>query len=158
MTAHPPGKISVHTPATEGLRHMKSAILVPRCFLRRTLQSIKLHSLESGSLDQLTIFSLSIYLGRFPQFGGSRQHKRNNKNNGGFTPFFQQWRGGTQPSLDGTAGATQPILPRLPQLTSLHRCHLPYCPYQSCLYKATPWQQQMPIRTASQSFATHSYS
>ena len=28
--------------------------------------------------------------------------------------------------LDGTAGATQPILPRLPQL---HRCHLPYCPY-----------------------------
>ena len=26
-----------------------------------------------------------------------------------------------------------------------------------CLYKATPWQQQMPIRTASQSFATHSY-
>ena len=33
---------------------------------------------------------LSIYLGRFPQLGGSRQHKRNNKNNGGFTPFFQQ--------------------------------------------------------------------
>ena len=26
-----------------------------------------------------------------------------------------------------------------------------------CLYKATPWQQQIPIRTASQSFATHSY-
>ena len=26
-----------------------------------------------------------------------------------------------------------------------------------CLYKATLWQQQMPIRTASQSFATHSY-
>ena len=36
---------------------------------------------------------------------------------------------GSQPSLDGTAGATQPILPRLPQLTSLHRCRLPYCPY-----------------------------
>ena len=30
----------------------------------------------------------SIYLGRFPQFGGSRQHKRNNKNNGDFTQFF----------------------------------------------------------------------
>ena len=28
---------------------------------------------------------------------------------------------------------------------------------QGCLYKATQWQQQMPIRTASQSFATHSY-
>ena len=25
--------------------------------------------------------------------------------------------------------ATQPILPRLPQLSSLHRCHLPCCPY-----------------------------
>ena len=31
--------------------------------------------------------------------------------------------------MHGTAGATQPILPHLPQLTSLHRCHLPYCPY-----------------------------
>ena len=29
---------------------------------------------------------------------------------------------------------------------------------QSCPYKATPWQRQMPIRTESQSFATHSYS
>ena len=57
-----------------------------------------------------------------PSLGDSRQHKRNNKNNGGFTPFFQ-------PSLDGTAEATQPIFPRLPQLTSLHRCRLPYCPY-----------------------------
>ena len=54
--------------------------------------------------------------------------KETTKNNRGFTPFFQQWRG-IQPSLDGTAGATQPILPRLPQLTSLHRCRLPYCPY-----------------------------
>ena len=29
---------------------------------------------------------------------------------------------------------------------------------QGCPYKVTPWQRQMPIRTASQSFATHSYS
>ena len=29
---------------------------------------------------------------------------------------------------------------------------------QGCPYKATPWQRQMPIRTASQSFAAHSYS
>ena len=29
---------------------------------------------------------------------------------------------------------------------------------QGCLYKATQWQQQMPIRTASPSFATRSYS
>ena len=35
--------------------------------------------------------------------------------------------------MDGTAGATQPILPRLPQLTSLHRCRLPYCPYHGAV-------------------------
>ena len=29
---------------------------------------------------------------------------------------------------------------------------------QGCLYKATPWQQQMPIITVSQSFDTHFYS
>ena len=28
---------------------------------------------------------------------------------------------------------------------------------QGCPHKTTPWQRQMPIRTASQSFATHSY-
>ena len=34
---------------------------------------------------------LSIYLGRFPQFGGVADNtKETNKNNGGFTPFFQQ--------------------------------------------------------------------
>ena len=70
--------------------------------------------------------------------GGSRQHKRNNKNNRGFTPFFQQWRG-IQPSLDGTAGATQPILPRLPQLKSLHRCRLPYCPYHRGALTCLPY-------------------
>ena len=35
----------------------------------------------------------SIYLYTLavsPSLGDSRQHKRNNKNNGGFTPFFQQ--------------------------------------------------------------------
>ena len=31
-------------------------------------------------------------------------------------------------------------------------------PPPGCLCKATPWQQQMPIRTVSQSFATHFYS
>ena len=37
--------------------------------------------------------SLHIYLYTLavsPSFGGSRQHKRNNKNNGGFTPFLQR--------------------------------------------------------------------
>ena len=83
------------------------------------LCSCSLH-LNFNVYSFLSFLSLSIYLGRFPQFwGGSRQHERNDKNNGDFTPFFRQCRG-TQPSLDGTAGATQPIpppLPCLPQLT-----------------------------------------
>ena len=57
---------------------------------------------EEYGMEKQTV-SLSIYictLAVSPILGGSRQHKRNNKNNGGFTPFFQQWRG-TQPSLDG---------------------------------------------------------
>ena len=45
-----------------------------------------------------------------PVWGVADNTKETNKNNGGFTPFFQQWRG-IQPSFDGTAGATQPILP-----------------------------------------------
>ena len=46
--------------------------------------------------------AIAIYLYTMavsPSLGGSRQHKRNNKNNGGFTPFFQQWRR-IQPSLE----------------------------------------------------------
>ena len=36
-------------------------------------------------------YSIYLYtLAVSPSLGGSRQHKRNNKNNGGFTPFFQQ--------------------------------------------------------------------
>ena len=39
--------------------------------------------------------------------------------------------------LDGTAGATQSILPSPPQLTSLYICHLPYCP----CHKVAPVRQ-----------------
>ena len=83
-----------------------------------------------ASIKVRILRNLSIYIPwPFPPvWGVANNTKETNKNNGGFTPFFQQRRG-IQPSLDGTAGATQPILPRLPQLTSLHRCCLPYCPY-----------------------------
>ena len=76
------------------------------------------------------IIHLSIYIPwPFPPVWGVADNtKETTKNNRGFTLFFQECRG-IQPSLDGTAGATQPILPRLPQPTSLHRCCLPYCPY-----------------------------
>ena len=61
---------------------------------------LPIHSLHGSSF--LKSLPRSIYLYTFavsPSLGGSRQHKRNNKNNGDFTPFFWQWRG-TQPSLD----------------------------------------------------------
>ena len=63
-----------------------------------------------------------------PSLGGSRQHKRNKQKQWGFHSVLPTMTRG-QPSLDGTAGATRPILPHLLQLTSLHRCRLPYCPY-----------------------------
>ena len=31
-----------------------------------------------------------------------------------------------------------PTLPHIPQLTSLHRCHLPYCPYHRVTYIRAP--------------------
>ena len=33
--------------------------------------------------------AIAIYLGVSPSLEGSQQHKRNNKNNGDITPFFQ---------------------------------------------------------------------
>ena len=59
-----------------------------------------------------------------PSLKGSRQHKRNKQKQWGFHSVL--------PAMmrdPAEFGATQPILPRLPQLTSLHRCRLPYCPY-----------------------------
>ena len=44
-----------------------------------------------------------------------------------------------------------------PSSTTYVSSYMPSPLLQGCLYKATPWQQQMPIRTASQSFATHPY-
>ena len=47
-------------------------------------------------LQKTRLISLPICLYTLavsPSLRGSRQHKRNNKNNGGFTPIFQQWRG-----------------------------------------------------------------
>ena len=94
----------------------------------------------------------------FPPVGGSRQHKRNNKNKWGFHSVLSAmtmdpaefgwhcWSNTAHPPPSSTTYvASQMLSPLLP---------LP----QACVYKATLWQQQMPIRTASQSFATHSYS
>ena len=64
----------------------------------------------------------------FPPFWGVADNTKKQQKQWGFYSVLPKRRG-TQPSLDGTAGATQPILPRVSQLTSLHRCHLSYCPY-----------------------------
>ena len=52
-------------------------------------------------------------------------------------------------------GATQPILPRLPQLTSLHRCRLPYCPYHRA---ASTRQPRGNSRCQSELCHNHSHS
>ena len=67
---------------------------------------------------------LSIYLYTLavsPSLGGSRQHKKQQNNRGFHSVLPSNDEGLSRVWMDGTAGVTQPILPRLPQLTSLHR-------------------------------------
>ena len=59
------------------------------------LAAVDVYATPGGDLGTTVYVSLwsiySIYLGRFPQFGGVADNtKETNKNNGGFTPFFQQ--------------------------------------------------------------------
>ena len=49
------------------------------------------NGLSNIIFKSVTVFLFYLYtLAVSPSWGGSRQQKRNNKNNGGFTPFFQQ--------------------------------------------------------------------
>ena len=92
-------------------------------------------------LNYLYLYTLAVS----PSLGGSRQHKKQQKQWGFHSVLLAITR---DPADIGWHCWSNTA--RLPQLTSLHKCHLPYCPLpQGCLYKATPWQQQMPIRTAS---------
>ena len=50
--------------------------------------SLVVHS-DNISMLHASLFYLYT-LAVSPSLGGSRQQERNNKNNGGFTPFFQQ--------------------------------------------------------------------
>ena len=88
-----------------------------------------------------------------PILGGSRQHKQ-----WGFYSVllamtrspaefgWHCWSNTAHPPQSSTTYVTSPM--PFPLLPLTH----------GCLYKTTMWQQKMPIRTASQSFATHSYS
>ena len=56
------------------------------------LRSVSKHGQEEGRTNTLFYIYLSILytLAVSPSLGGSRQHKRNHKNNGDFTLFFRQ--------------------------------------------------------------------
>ena len=108
--------------------------------------------------DALAFVYLYLYtLAISPSLGGSRQHKRTTKTMGTHSVPLAMTRDPAEfgwhcwsntahpPQSFTTYVASQMPSPLLP---------LP----QGCPYRANPWQQQMPIRTASQSFATHSYS
>ena len=112
-------------------------------------------SRKNHVLTNITCYTFYLYtLAVSPSLGGSRQHKRNNKtmgislrsssNDEGPSRVWMALLKQHRPSSTTYVASRMPF-PLLP---------LP----KSCLYKATPWQQQMPIRTASQSFATHFYS
>ena len=91
-----------------------------------------------------------------PSLGGSRQYKRT-KTVG--TPLR------SSSNDEGPSRVWMALLeqhsPSYPVFHSLRRftdAISPTAPTTGLPYKATPWQRQMPIRTASQSFATHFYS
>ena len=63
-----------------------------------------------------------------PSLGGSRQHKRNNINNGDFHSILLAMT--RDPAEFGWhCWSNTAHFPPSSTLTSLHRCHLPYCPY-----------------------------
>ena len=102
----------------------------------------------------LYLYTLAIS----PSLGGSRQHKRTTKTMG--TPL-RSYSNGEGPSRVWMALLEQhsPSSPVFHNLRRFTDAISPTAPTtQGCPYKATPWQRQMPIRTASQSFGTHSYS
>ena len=103
------------------------------------------------------IIYLSIYLGHFPQFWGVADNTKEQKQWGPHSvPLamtrdtaefgWHCWSNTAHPSPSSTTYVASQMPSSLQPLS------------QGCPYKATPWQRQMPIRTASQSFATHSYS
>ena len=101
---------------------------------------------------------LSIYiLGHFPQFGGWPTTQKKQQKQWGFHSFLLAMT--RDPAEFGWHCCSNTAHPP-PSSTTCIASYMPspLLPLsQGCLYKATPWQQQMPIRTASQSFATQSY-
>ena len=100
--------------------------------------------------------SILYTLAASPSLGGSRQHKRKNKNNGVSLSSSSNDEGSSRVwmSLLEQHSPSSPVFHNLRRFIGMPSPLLPLP--QGCLYKATPWQQQMPIRTASQSFR-HSF-
>ena len=101
-----------------------------------TIRNIGIYSNNNNDDDnnnnykkKKTTNNLSIYIPwRSPSLGGSRQHKRNNKNN----------RVSLRSSINDEGSSRvwmalleqhSPSLPVFHNLRRFHRCRLPYCPY-----------------------------
>ena len=114
---------------------------------------------KDNKLVIIIITEIIVYLYTFaicPSLGGSRQHKRNNKTLGNSLRSSSNNEGHSRVWM----ALLEQHSPSSPTSTTYVASYMP-SPLlslpQDCLYKATPWQQQMPIRAVSQSFATHSY-
>ena len=100
----------------------------------------------------------SIYLGRFPQFGVVADNsKKTTKHRGLYSVLLAMMRDPAEFGWHCWSNTAHPPPSSTTYVASWMPSPLLPLP-QGCLYKATPWQQQMPIKTASQSLATHSYS
>ena len=102
-----------------------------------------------------------IYLGRFPQFWGVADNtKKTTKTMGVLLRSSSKDEGPSRVwmALLEQHRPSSPVFHNLRHFTDAISPTAPTAGLPGCLYKATPWQQQIPIRTASQSFATHFYS
>ena len=85
------------------------------------------HGLLIG-LPSWSLVSILYTLAVSPSLGGSRQHKRNNIKQWGFhSVLLAMTRDPAEFGWHCWSNTAHP--PPSSTTTSLHRCHLPYCPY-----------------------------
>ena len=92
-----------------------------------------------------------------PSLGGSQQHKRQQNQWGPHSVPLAMTRDPAEFGWHCWSNTAHPPPSSTTSVASQMPSLLLPLP-QGWPYKTTLWQQQMPIRTASQSFATHSYS
>ena len=163
LTLKPRTEFTVRNHCSQSLRQNKSKVntqvTINKSSERKTCREEKKKKKKKKPYcHRLHIYTEYIYLGHFPPFWGvANNTKKTTKTMGVLLRSFSndEWPGRVWMAL------LEQHRPSSPSSTTYVASQMPspLLPLpQGCLYKATPWQQQMPIRTASQAFGTLFYS